>query len=276
MDYFILSISPNVSEEEIQKLLLSYGAEFLFSTIEESDQTLNIAVLYDGDIDHLSLNISCINDIQRHHYDGIDWEDQWKTHCKGYENGFVDVDLDPFLRKKTNAKIKMQSGPGFGDLSHPTTRLVLKLAANRCKYRNVLDVGCGSGVLSLAALAFGAHSVIGIDIDPLSIEHSKSNLLLNSFSKSAKFESFEGIKDEISKMQKPLILINMIRSEQEIAWEQIKDVFSHKIEIISSGVRVEEREDYLKTAASRKWTLVEEASEEEWLAFRFIQHIGIF
>lgn len=273
MDYFILSISPNVSEEEVQKLLLSYGAEFLFSTIEESDQTLNIAVLYDGDTDQLSLDISCINDIQRHHYDGINWEDQWKIHCDGYDNGSVELDLDSFLRKKIDAKIKMQSGPGFGDLSHPTTRLVLKLAANRCKYRNVLDIGCGSGILSLAALAFEAHSVIGIDIDPLSIEHSKQNLSLNNFSKSATFGFLEEVKDAISKMKKPLIFINMIRSEQEIAWEHITHIFSHKIEIISSGVRIEEREDYLKEAALKKWTLVEEASEGEWLGFRFIQYI---
>jgi ribosomal protein L11 methyltransferase len=81
--------------------------------------------------------------------------------------GAVNVILDP--------------GAAFGTGSHPTTRLCLAwLEKNIRAGDSVLDYGCGSGILSIAALKLGAGSAVAVDIDPLSLEAARYNALQNA------------------------------------------------------------------------------------------------
>jgi ribosomal protein L11 methyltransferase len=81
--------------------------------------------------------------------------------------GAVNVVLDP--------------GAAFGTGSHPTTRLCLAwLEKNVRTGDSVLDYGCGSGILSIAALKLGAGSAVAVDIDPLSLEAARYNALQNA------------------------------------------------------------------------------------------------
>ena len=81
--------------------------------------------------------------------------------------GAVNVILDP--------------GAAFGTGSHPTTRLCLAwLEKNIRTGDSVLDYGCGSGILSIAALKLGAGSAVAVDIDPLSLEAARYNALQNA------------------------------------------------------------------------------------------------
>lgn len=82
-------------------------------------------------------------------------------HEKPSENGII-LELDP--------------GLAFGTGSHPTTHLCLKWLENNVKWgQTVLDYGCGSGILSIAAKKLGAKKVVGVDIDPQSIITSQEN-----------------------------------------------------------------------------------------------------
>ncbi len=74
----------------------------------------------------------------------------------------------------------LDPGLAFGTGSHPTTRLCLQwLEQNVQSADEVLDYGCGSGILAIAALKFGANHAYGIDIDPLSITTARDNALAN-------------------------------------------------------------------------------------------------
>ncbi|MHB0991929.1 MAG: 50S ribosomal protein L11 methyltransferase [Burkholderiales bacterium] len=74
----------------------------------------------------------------------------------------------------------LDPGLAFGTGSHPTTRLCLQwLEQNVRATDDVLDYGCGSGILAIAALKFGANHAYGIDIDPLSITTARDNALGN-------------------------------------------------------------------------------------------------
>jgi ribosomal protein L11 methyltransferase len=81
---------------------------------------------------------------------------------------------------KSALNIVLDPGLAFGTGSHPTTRLCLEwLDENLVPGANVIDYGCGSGILSIAAAKLGAGSVVGVDIDPQALNSSRSNAALN-------------------------------------------------------------------------------------------------
>jgi ribosomal protein L11 methyltransferase len=87
-------------------------------------------------------------------------------------------------------RLVIEPGLAFGTGLHPTTRMCLTLLA-QCvtpdQNGNLLDVGCGSGILSLAALKFGAATAVGIDIDPQAVQEATRNAALNSLHDKSRF-----------------------------------------------------------------------------------------
>lgn len=72
--------------------------------------------------------------------------------------------------------IRLDPGLAFGTGTHPTTRLCLEwLARHRPQGKSVLDYGCGSGILAIAAAKFGAARVVGVDIDPDAVRSTQTN-----------------------------------------------------------------------------------------------------
>ena len=98
----------------------------------------------------------------------IDWGVEWNAFSPYFQDGLAQIPLSDFL-PSSEENLTLVPGPGFGDLSHPTTLLSLKLLAELAPNQTLIDLGCGSGILGLAALKWGAHFVYGLDIDPISI-----------------------------------------------------------------------------------------------------------
>lgn len=169
----------------------------------------------------------------------IDWNKQWELHAPNFKDGFAHVQL------KENLFFKMKPGPGFGDLSHPTTRLMLKMLPETIE-GTVIDIGCGSGVLSLAAKLLGAEDVFGIDIDEGAIIHAQENAKINGL------KCFFGTKLSHTPTH-PLILMNMISSEQKIAWNALPKFKRYRL--IVSGYPIEEKEPHFDGALIKKSTL---------------------
>ncbi|MBQ6708939.1 MAG: 50S ribosomal protein L11 methyltransferase [Clostridia bacterium] len=114
-----------------------------------------------------------------------DWENNWKAYFKPMNIGnkllikpvwYDDIDTDRVV-------LNIEPGLAFGSGTHQTTRLCLETLENYitdgCE---VLDVGCGSGILSVASLLLGADSAIGVDIDKLAVKTAKDNGTLNNYS----------------------------------------------------------------------------------------------
>ena len=173
--------------------------------------------------------------------DPIDWTQQWNN----------------FEIQVGSKILKLNPGPGFGDLSHPTTRLVLEMMTPHVKNAHVLDIGCGSGILSLAAAALGAASVHGIDIDPGAIAHAKENALINQLDITFGFPN-----DYHPPASKLVVLMNMISSEQEVALNSLPMLKDLPCEFFISGILEEE-------GNQREWILKNQMAQEGWLGLHY-------
>lgn len=112
-----------------------------------------------------------------------DWAEAWKAHYQPLRVGmrllvrplWVDVDLAP-----DDIEIALDPGMAFGTGTHPTTQLCLEALEKMAKPAlDVLDLGCGSGILAIAAAKLGAGSVLALDIDPIAVQATRDNAAQN-------------------------------------------------------------------------------------------------
>ncbi|HOB36435.1 MAG TPA: 50S ribosomal protein L11 methyltransferase [Candidatus Avimonas sp.] len=114
-----------------------------------------------------------------------DWANSWKQYFKPLVAGDRLI-ICPTWEKPPSADgrkvLYIDPGMAFGTGGHHTTRLVLEAMERRIKGgETVLDVGCGSGILSIAALLLGAERADGVDIDPLAVRIARENGKINGF-----------------------------------------------------------------------------------------------
>lgn len=112
-----------------------------------------------------------------------EWRRTWMAHFKPMQFGrrlwILPSGYDP-IEKNDAVVIDLDPGLAFGTGSHPTTSLCLEwLDANTCKDKVVVDYGCGSGILAIAAAKLGAQQVIAVDNDPQALEATCSNAANN-------------------------------------------------------------------------------------------------
>lgn len=266
---FCLEITPGMSMEEVWNDLEEAG--FTIAYGDEEPNAIKLFVYADSP--SRFDEFSWIERFSEYMLPEIDWNKQWEMHGMDFKDGCVHVDLNLFeVNKagKTTTILKLEPGPGFGDLSHPTTGLALRLMAKQLHGQSVIDIGCGSGILTLAAVAMGSSLAYGIDIDLEALEHSKKNARLNLMEEKCIFVVPDQFKLP-SAHGSWLIVMNMIMSEQRTAWDSLSSLHTVSGLIITSGIRKEERESYLKQAGEWGWgwRLQEEIEEDGWMAFCF-------
>lgn len=112
-----------------------------------------------------------------------DWINNWKQYFKPFviENILIKPTwVEQQEEGAYRCVIEIDPGTSFGTGKHETTQLCIRQLCHYLKPGDrVLDVGCGSGILSLASLKLGAGSVVGTDIDPICMEASRENLRVN-------------------------------------------------------------------------------------------------
>jgi len=184
----------------------------------------------------------------------INWNEQWALHAQNFRGGYAHIELG------IGKVLRLKAGPGFGDCSHPTTHLVLELMKNYVCGKRVVDLGCGSGILSLSAALLGAKEVFGIDICKEALLHSLENAQLNQIS---------NVHFGRTGRKGDLLLINMISSEQEAAWKEHPYLHGFEGLVVSSGVLAEQKELYMTQALSRGWAPILCKEKAGWLGVVF-------
>lgn len=269
MDYYCFTLSPTANIDSVWELLDNEGFQLLYSNEEPSpDHPQNTIKSLFGHLPEgllpsaVSAKYSEISSIHSVQFDQIDWHEQWGT---TQESPTVFIDLQNYSNLAVDG-ITMIPGPGFGDLSHPTTRLVLGMMAPLVQGKWVIDLGCGSGILSLAALKLGASGACGIDIDPAAIAHAQHNASINFLEKHCHFQLPsqpllipEGIE--------LVLVMNMIYSEQKEAWDNMPLLHSLPMICLTSGILQSEEALYHSICHSRNWKHFDTCYEDSWCGF---------
>ena len=118
-------------------------------------------------------------------FEEVNWVEAWKQHYHPIPVGEGLMIVPAWLEVETGGRMPIRIDPGmaFGTGTHPTTQLCLALTEAYFQQAGgrprVLDIGCGSGILAIAALKLGAVHALGVDIDPLAMDASHQNADLN-------------------------------------------------------------------------------------------------
>jgi len=121
-----------------------------------------------------------------------DWSETWKANYQPIRLGrrlvIVPAWLDPPLNREEVA-VRLEPGMAFGTGTHPTTHLCLELLEEVLQPgQSVIDLGCGSGILAIAAARLGAGSVLAVDIDPEAVRTARLNAAANGLARNVHVE----------------------------------------------------------------------------------------
>lgn len=158
--------------------------------------------------------------------------------------------------------IMLDPGLAFGTGTHPTTALCLEwLDQQAITGKTVIDYGCGSGVLAIAAALLGAKEVIAIDNDPQAITATQNNRALNGISEKQLRVYLPGVKEH---PQADIVVANILAGPLEALTPVIAALVKPGGKLILSGVLSQQTQS-LMNSYQEYFTLLEPALREEWV-----------
>ena len=203
----------------------------------------------------------------------VDWEESWKDNYPPQEVGEKIVVLPYWLAEEETDRVKVILDPGltFGTGAHPSTQMVMEKMEEVVKPGfKCLDLGSGSGILSIAALRLGAESAIGIDIDPKAEDIARENAAYNGFGAPA-FTALTGnvtedkeLMSRLAADEYDLVLVNIVADVIIGLSPVLPNFLTEKSTLICSGildVRLEEVCAALKKAGL---TITAVKEKEDW------------
>lgn len=165
--------------------------------------------------------------------------------------------------------IEINPSLAFGTGHHETTRLcieTIETIVNTRDVGNILDVGCGSGILSIAASKLGVENVLGFDTDPIAISESRKNAKKNGVLDRIKF--FCGYLQSV-KGQYDLIVANVYIEPILFMKEDLKERLADKGVLIISGIPHTRQDEAIRGLKPAGLELQHELREGDWVALQF-------
>lgn len=277
----VVIIDPYDIKEEIEKPnTLDYADdEFLNSLGEDVD----IKAYFSEDIakDELILKIqeklefmSQFIDvgkktIQFNVVNGEDWATSWKKYYKPIrisDRVVIKPSWEEYEPKNDDVVIELEPGMAFGTGQHETTKLCSKFLERFIKKDDkVLDVGTGTGILSIIAKKLGAKEVLAVDIDPVCAKVAKENSEKNNVEISVSCGVLEDVKEGNFDVVVANIIANVIIDfANKLDFYVKKDGY-----FIASGIIKERKEEVIKAVESNGFKLIECMQDKDWVAMVF-------
>ena len=209
-----------------------------------------------------------------------DWSLSWKQHWQPDPVGTGLLILPAWLEvppeHAQRLVIRMDPGSAFGTGSHPTTRLCLEaLEQQPPAGALVADLGCGSGVLGLAALGLGAEAVVAADTDSLAVRATVHNRGLNQRSEAqlgVAQGSVEALHQLLSGKQAHLLLCNILAPVIEALAPAFEDLVTPDGRALLSGLLVDQAPRLKEVLAELGWTVTAEDSQGRWGLLEIRRH----
>lgn len=259
----IYQLNPDDYPEEgvIIKAYIAVNS-FLGETIEEIKQSINNLTELNIDIGHNDVSISEVN------------EEEWATAWKKYYNPvkisekFTIVPTWEEYEPVSSDELIIELDPGmaFGTGTHPTTVMCIQALERTVKQADsVIDVGTGSGVLSIAAAMLGARKVTALDLDEVAVQSARLNVKLNkvqSVVTVSKNDLLQGMDGQVD------VVVSNILAEVIMSFtDDVAKAVKMGGYFIASGI-IQQKKDQVKDAMiASGFTIEETIIMEDWVAF---------
>ncbi len=204
------------------------------------------------------------------------WMAAWKEHYRPIPVGKQLIIVPAWMDSpdETRIPIKIDPGMAFGTGTHPTTQLVLAVMEDLIVENapsSIIDVGCGSGILSIAALKLGVERALGVDIEAPSVKSARENAEVNGIGE--EFIIGQGSVDEILEgnfefKSAPLVVANMLAPILiRLTEAGMGTLVSSGGKLILSGILDEQEERVRAVAESYHLKIIERRQMGDWIAF---------
>ena len=204
----------------------------------------------------------------------VNWEESWKDNYPPQEVGKNLVVLPYWLEDShegSRTPIILDPGLTFGTGAHPSTQMVMEAMEETVKpgFR-CLDLGSGSGILSLVALRLGAGSAIGVDIDPKAENIARENAAYNHFG-APKFTAITGnvtedtgLMTRLSADEYDLVLVNIVADVIIGLAPVLPNFLTEKSTLICSGILDTRLDDVTAALTAAGLTITAIRAKEDW------------
>ena len=201
------------------------------------------------------------------------WEESWKDNYPAVEVGKNLIVVPYWQAEDTNGRTPIILDPGltFGTGAHASTQMVMEAMEETVAsgYR-CLDLGSGSGILSLAALRLGAQSAIGVDIDPKAEDIARENAAYNGFA-APEFTALTGnvtedtdLMEKLSQQEYDLVLVNIVADVIIGLSPVLPHFLTEKSTLICSGILDVRLDDVTAALTKAGLTITSIRQKEDW------------
>ncbi len=204
-----------------------------------------------------------------------DWENNWKRFYKPMEIGERLLVVPQWEQSRDDGRVKLVLNPGltFGTGSHATTRLCLQALDKYIRGgEKILDLGCGSGILSIAALVLGAKEAFACDIDEKCVDVAYENAALNGVGRDRYTVRWGDVLTDKALQAEfgggyDMVVANIVADVIMGLSDKVRPFLKEGGLFLCSGIIDDRAEEVFTKLRAEGWTVIEQHDSEGWYSF---------